>query len=260
MAGIGELFFGTSDKQGQMNRFNPQQMQQQAAAGQLGLQGLQNTSMDFDKVRPRIMREFQTQTIPGLLERLQGMGGEGGLRSGGLGEQLGGAFENLGENLYGQEQQFNLQKFQNLLQAFQQGQQSPWDNYYQPGSPGLLHFLAGGAGQALPGLMSGASGNIGPALKSLLSMFGGNQTQTSAGPADSLMQQSTTQPGFAQAQPGFNAKGLYQAAGQFPGYMQPRSPSWANRLASGLVGAGTGFAMGGPVGALAGGGAGLIRG
>jgi len=225
---MANIFTGSSGRTEQVNRFNPQQMQQQAAAGQLGLQGIQNTSMDFNKVRPRIMREFQTNTVPGLLERLQGFQGAGVGNSSALGQQLGGALENLGENLYGQEQQFNLQKFQNLLQAFQQGQQSPWDTIQHAAQPGLLNYLAGGAGQALGSAAMGG-GNPMSMLSSLLSMFGGgNKTQSSTGGSMgggapvSNMGGSTQpySPGFSQQAPGFNARSLYRATSAFPMGMQ----------------------------------------
>lgn len=211
-------FFGTPAKTEQVNRFTPQQMQQQAGVGQLGYQGLQNTPLDFNPIRQRIMREFETKTVPGLLERLNAFQGPNVQNSSALGGQLIGGLENLGGTLAAQESQYNLQKFNQLLNAFQQGQQPQFDIIQHAAQPGFLDMLLGGSASALPYAANSLSAGSGNKLRSLLSSLGGGSTQSSVSPVGSPVSgmQGSTNPSLSFPNQPFNSRNLYQATSAFP--------------------------------------------
>jgi hypothetical protein len=105
-------------------------------------------------------RQFQEETVPGLAERFAGMGtGAGGMSSSGFNQAMAHEAGTLSENLAamrGQMQQgavgqalgYAEQPFSNQMSMLQL---RPHENYYQQGSPGLMGYLGGMAGQAMGG-------------------------------------------------------------------------------------------------------------
>lgn len=169
---IGNFLFGTDAKTQQLSTKTPQQLGWLNQSGQQASQGLANTNLDYAPIKQEIMRKFQTETVPGLLEQLQGMAGNGSRGGSALGAQLGGSLENLGSILGSQESQYNLQKHQALLQQLGLASSPQFENLQFNAQPGLLQGLAGGvgqgAGQALP-------------LYALLSQFQNQKTGSSTG-------------------------------------------------------------------------------
>ena len=107
--------------------------------------------VDTQGISNRARRQFQTQTVPSLAERFTAMGG--GQRSSAFQGALGQAGSDLEsalaelENKYGFINQQNKQQlFGTLLSTALTPQ---FQSAYQPASPGLLHNIAGLAGQGI---------------------------------------------------------------------------------------------------------------
>lgn len=141
-------------KWSQQNRFNPQQQNLFAQAGQLGLNQIQNPYQGFEPIAQRARSQFFQDTIPGIAERFTGST-NAALSSPALYSQLGSAGAGLQEGLaalqsqYGQRQQA---LGQNLLGM---GLTPQSENVYTAGGPSFLSGLLGGASQGL-----GSLGNL----------------------------------------------------------------------------------------------------
>ena len=147
-AGIGGLLSGLfggggltgkSESVDQFNRFSPQQ---QSVLNDLLMQGSQNA--DFDQVENREMSRFKTQTIPGLAERFTAM--DGGQRSSGFQQALGGASSDLGERLGGMRSQFGMQQLG-------MGMTPQFESAFRPRKAGGIEQGLGSIMQLLPLLM-----------------------------------------------------------------------------------------------------------
>jgi hypothetical protein len=136
------------------------------------LQGLLSGSpQSYQAFEAPIKRQFAEQTLPQLQERLTGMGAGGG-RSSGAAQVLGQAGNQLSEQLASMRGGLQQNAIQQLLNTFLQGSQQAlgtktFGYEYEPGSPGLLGYAAGGLGQGIGG---GLGGGIGDMIRSL---FGG---------------------------------------------------------------------------------------
>lgn len=131
----------------------------QAAQGYLS-QLLQNDPASYEKFAAPYMQQFQQQTVPRLAERFAGMGGGlggGALSSSGFAQALGGAGSDLQARLAqlysGRQMDAANQSMGNYTNLASLGLgQRGFENYYQPGSPGiggaLIGGLAGGVGKA----------------------------------------------------------------------------------------------------------------
>lgn len=127
---VGNFFTGSRGRVQQAQRFNPQQ---QSALMQLLSMGMQNANPDALEQRAR--SQFNTTTVPGIAERFTNMG-SGAQRSSAFNQQLGLAGSNLEEQLAALRSQYGLQQTQ-------MGMQSPYENFYQAGQPGLIQQLLG---------------------------------------------------------------------------------------------------------------------
>lgn len=126
--GIKEFAVGRNPGAEQLRRFDPWQ---EEIMRMLGQQGLQNAN--FGDIEQRELSRFNTQTIPGIAERFQGMPGSN-RNSSGLQSALGSAGANLGERLAALRSQFGMQQLG-------QGLQPQFENMYQPGSTGAVQAI-----------------------------------------------------------------------------------------------------------------------
>lgn len=129
---------GQEQQRGVQSRFSPenQQLFDQRISEILGQGGLDQFS--FDPIEQRARTQFQQQTLPGIQERLTGLGAGGGRSSGGL-EILGQAGAGLEEGLAAQRSQFGLQRQQLMQQLLGLGQQEP---FHQQRTPSFVESLA----------------------------------------------------------------------------------------------------------------------
>jgi hypothetical protein len=144
--GGNNFLYGNPGQDKTFNRFNPQQQQGintilQGALGRLG----QNGQSPFAPIANQARENFQTQTIPSILERFTAQGAGGG-RSGALGQQLGAAGAGLESSLASQESKMLM----NLLQL---GLTPQFENAYIPRDPGFLESGLEGLLKALPLLL-----------------------------------------------------------------------------------------------------------
>lgn len=127
--------------------------------------------------------EFEQKTIPGIAERFAGMNPMGGgLSSSGFGQALGGAGAQLHSQLAGLHGALRqgasgqaMGQFNNLANLGLGAR--PFENFFQPGSGGLmggaLSGLGGGTGLGLGmGMGQGLSGGIAKLFPLLKSLFG----------------------------------------------------------------------------------------
>ena len=146
-----------------------QQGQQQGGGMQAlgGLGGYSSRGGDFAPIAQQAMKQFASDTVPGLAERFTAIGGGGtSLGSSGFQGALGAAGAGLQENLAALGSQYGLQ--QRGLDINQQGQNqgniinllrtllTPQNEYmYTPGRQGFLPAAAQGVGTAA-GIYGGA--------------------------------------------------------------------------------------------------------
>ncbi len=136
------------------------------------LQGLLSGSPEsYQAFEAPIKRQFSEEILPQLQERLTAQGAGGG-RSSGAAQVLGQAGGRLSENLASMRAGLQQNAIQQLLSTYLQGSQQAlgtktFGYEYEPGSPGLLGYAAGGIGQ---GIGSGLGGGIGDLIRML---FGG---------------------------------------------------------------------------------------
>lgn len=183
MPGIWETLFGTGDKMkqvptktgGQSDLLNQMISALQGGQGIFGnnqlyqggsnyLNDLYSQSPDaFNRLSEPYMRQFQQQTVPALAERFSGAG-YGGRQSSAFNQAMGQAGQNLSSQLGGMFEQMRSQNLGNLMgmanMPYQQAQgaigQNMFENFFQPGSGGLL-------GNALTGLGGGLGQGAGMA-------------------------------------------------------------------------------------------------
>lgn len=141
--GGNNFLYGNPGQDKTFNRFNPQQQQGintilQGALGRLG----QGGQSPFAPIANQARQNFQTQTIPSIMERFTAQGAGGG-RSGALGQQLGAAGSQLESSLASQESKMLM----NLLQL---GLTPQFENAYIPREPGFLESGLEGLLKALP--------------------------------------------------------------------------------------------------------------
>jgi hypothetical protein len=179
---FGDFFLGSNPRTEQISRFKPQQISIMDQLGQRASQGLKNLNLGFSPIRENEYKQFQTRTVPGLLERLQFSGGAGTGNSSALGEQLGGAAQDLHGQLAAQEAQYNLAHQNALMNQLNMALQPQYDTVQHSAQPGLAQYLMQGLGAALPvaaGAYFGAPAAAGMAglgaLGALGSSFSGSQ-------------------------------------------------------------------------------------
>lgn len=153
----GSFWGGAPAQTQQFSRFKPGQEQLMQGVGQMGQQGLQNTSLDFGPIAQAARARFSSQTLPALAERFAGAGAVGGS---GWRNALSSAQAGLETNLAGMEQEFNQGNINQYLQMLQLGLTPSFENIYMSGQPGAGQALAGGLGQS-----------IGPIMKILMDLY-----------------------------------------------------------------------------------------
>jgi hypothetical protein len=140
---------------------SPYSQQQQQGFNQLlqgGLEGIQNTPLNFQPIQERLLKTYNERIVPSLATRFSGMGSGGSQGSsafrGLLGESSGDLLQRLGElesayNLKGRDQALQLAKL-GLTPQLQ----------YQERQPGLFENLLGQGAQALGNYVSGGLSNL----------------------------------------------------------------------------------------------------
>lgn len=150
-------------------RFNPQERSALDKILQTGLAGLQQQSQGFAPIREAANLNFREQTLPQILERIQGM--TGGQRGSGRDQLLALAGRGFESDLSSQEAQYNQNQNQLLQNLLGIGLTPRQDVIYQGRQPGFWESLgtAGlvGAGSALPGLLKSGGTSLIDLIKSL---------------------------------------------------------------------------------------------
>jgi hypothetical protein len=151
--GIIDQIFGSPGGIERAQNFTPQQMSalEQALSGLTGPGGaleyymniLGNNPEAFAALEAPMMRQFNEQIVPGLAERFSAVGGQ---RSSAFPQALSQAGADLSERLSAQRHQLRGQAASNLLNTGLGAR--PYENIYMQGSPGLLGYVAQGAGMA----------------------------------------------------------------------------------------------------------------
>lgn len=112
-----------------------------------GTEGIKNTPLDFGPIREATMARYNNEVVPSLAQRFTSDLGQGQSSSGFLGSMFGGQAD-LQQQLAGQEQLFNQDKYKNLLNQLQLGLGSrTYDN-----SPNFLQSLGSNISDASPGI------------------------------------------------------------------------------------------------------------
>lgn len=121
------FFTGTTAKQTQIPKFNQQQQQGLSQSIQKLMAGLQNPGAGFEPFAQKARTQFNTQTVPGILERFESMGSNRG--SSGLAGQLGASSSGLEESLaaLGGQYEQGQQQLLNQLLGLEQN-----ENIYEP--------------------------------------------------------------------------------------------------------------------------------
>ena len=114
-----------------------------------GLEGIQNPTAGFEPYAQRARQNFQSQTVPSLLERFSA-GTGGALSSPSLASQLGAAGSQLESNLATGAADYGLQNRQQLMQLLQLGLSPQFDYQQTPEQAGALSSMAPQLLQLLP--------------------------------------------------------------------------------------------------------------
>lgn len=156
----------------------PQQIGAQNQALQMALSGLQGSKPSFAPIETHARKQFQQQTLPGILERLTNMGGQ---RSSALGESLAGGAQDLETSLAAMRSQFDMGNRGQLMQMLGIGLQPQEQMFYRPGTQGFLGQAGAGLAQGL-GSFGGALGGSyfggGNKILEMLAQLLGNQQGT----------------------------------------------------------------------------------
>lgn len=125
----------------QIPKFNQDTMQGLQQLLNMGLQGWQQNPASFDPIRQNALNTFHQNIVPTIAERFAGTS----RRNSGLEGSLGAAGAGLASNLGAQEQMFNQQNRNQLLQLLQLGTQPQFESVYKTKQPGFLENAAVGA-------------------------------------------------------------------------------------------------------------------
>jgi hypothetical protein len=195
MASFWESLFGGGDKFSQKSTWTPGQQQAEQNFWQNPLQNnstygagndflqqlLSGDPQAYAAFEKPLMENFQQNIAPGIAERFAGMGtGAGSLNSSALNNSLAQAGRGLQTDIGTLRGQLQMQALPQALQYAQQPysntlgglQQRGFENFYQPGSqgliPGVAKGLASGAGYGFGQSFGGAGmGGIGSIMNNL---------------------------------------------------------------------------------------------
>jgi len=126
------FFTGTTAKNTQIPKYNQNQQAAFAQALQQALSGLQNPSAGFDPIAQKARTQFKTQTVPGIAERFEALGGGSDRGGSALTGQLGSAGAGLEESLAALQSQYGLQQQGLLQQLLGLGLTEQNENIYEP--------------------------------------------------------------------------------------------------------------------------------
>jgi len=163
---LGSQFKSTPEKFQGVSRFTPEQQPAFSEILQMALGGLRDPQAGFEPIAQRARSQFETQTLPSLIEQFTA-GTPSGERSSAFQGMLSGAGTDLEERLASMQSQYGQRQqglSQNLLGM---GLTPQFDTTYQPSQQsGLTNFLssylAGGGGEQIGNMAS--------------SYFGGSKT------------------------------------------------------------------------------------
>lgn len=174
---LSNQLFGQSQRVQQLSPYSQNQQQGSNQLLQSGLQGIQNTPLNFDPIRERLIKTYNERIVPSLNTRLSGMGSYGSQGSSGarglLAESSGDLLQRLGEL----ESQYNLQGRQQGIDLARLGLTPQYENIIQGRQPGLFENLATSAGGGLGSYLTGGLSNL----------FGGGGNQQQSGQQDQII-------------------------------------------------------------------------
>lgn len=157
------FMYGEPGRMEEYNRFTPSQQSAMSTLLGQGMQGLQNTSLDFQPIADLARKQFREETIPGLAERFTALGG--GQRSSAFGQQLGKAGSDLESQLAALGSQYNLQKFGALTNLSRLGLEPQLERAYFPGQPGFAQAFSQNIAPGMAPMIEGAGSAVGTLLK-----------------------------------------------------------------------------------------------
>lgn len=161
---LNTFLFGNEGRIEKTPRFRPSQESMFNQLGQMGMQGLQQTPLDFAPIEQREVSRYKQQTIPTIMERFASR--PGNLGSSAMQGALAQGAGDLGERLAALRSNYNLQARNQLMNMLGMSLTPQDELVFQPGSSGFL-------GQAAPGVAQGL-GSLLPTLgKTALGMISG---------------------------------------------------------------------------------------
>jgi|SRR5579872_1580751 hypothetical protein len=176
-SGIGKFFLG---QQEQFQRHPTQTPQAMSVLEQLlssGSQGLQNPYAGFEPIANQARSKFQSQTIPGIVERFTSLGGSDTRGSSDFGGTLSSAGSELEQALSALQAQYGLQNRQGLLSQIGLGLTPQFETEHRPGTGGFLQSFLSGLGGAGEAAAKGFGGEIGKGWGQRASGSSGNNDQ-----------------------------------------------------------------------------------
>jgi Sec-independent protein translocase protein TatA len=153
--GFKEQLMGSPGRYRTETNYDPRQLQNFEQIGQMGMNNMQNPYQGFEPIQNEAMRQFNTQTVPGIAEQFTAMGG--GQRSSNFGKSLGQAGAGLQSMLAAQRAQYGQNQQDFGLRQAGLGQTQKYSMEYEPGQEGLL---AKGGKLALEAGMHYATGGL----------------------------------------------------------------------------------------------------
>ena len=149
------------------SQYNQQQQGGFMQALQMALSQLQNPQQGFEPIAQQARSQFETQTLPSLVEQFTA-GAPSGERSSAFAGALGSAGSGLEENLASMGAKYGLQQ-QGLSQNLLGMGLTPQNQYaYQPGKQSGIMNLLGGLSGGIGSSMGGAMGSVGGGFSGLL--------------------------------------------------------------------------------------------
>lgn len=139
--------YGTPGMVQQFPRFAPEQEAAMRSLLGYGVGGIGNTNLDFQPIADQARKQFKEQTVPGLAERFNILGGGG--RSSAQEQGLLRAGSDLESNLAALQSQYNLNKVGALGNLSRLGLEPAYETTYFPAQPGALQTFAQGAANAI---------------------------------------------------------------------------------------------------------------
>lgn len=142
-SGFSKWAFGEKEQFQRSPLHTPQGMDVLEQLLSSGAQGLQDPQAGFQPIANQAVRQFQSQTVPGLAERFTALGGSGTRgQSSDFAGMLGGAGADLQSQLAAMSAEYGLQNRQGLLQQLQLGLQPQFETQHKDRGSGFLERFA----------------------------------------------------------------------------------------------------------------------